>query len=77
MEDEKDKMNKVNEYPISYKSKDLKIYSSIEEAAEAEAKYISHQDPIDRIKETVQLILRVFPLNEKKPNTNKIYIDKE
>ena len=77
MENEKNKKNEVNEPAINYKSRDVKIYTSFEEAAEAEAMEVAKQDPIERIRETVQLILRVFPLSEKKVNTNKIYIDKE
>jgi len=57
--------------------KNIKIHSGFDAAAEARAIYVAQQNPVDRIKETVQLILRVFPLSEKKPNTNKIYIDKE
>ena len=32
---------------------------------------------LDRIKETVELILRVYSSEHKKPNTNRIYFDKE
>ncbi len=66
----------MNEPLALYKSREIKIYSSFEEAAEAEAIYVANQDPIERIRETVQLILKVFPLNEKIPNTDKIYIDR-
>lgn len=56
--------------------KKITIHSTPNAAAEQQANYIANQNPIDRIKETVQLILRVFPLIERKPSTNKIYIDK-
>ena len=62
---------------MSKKYGNIVIHSNIEEAAEAEALYISNQNPIDRIRETVQLILRVYSQNEKVPNTKNIYIDKE
>ena len=38
----------------------LRIFSSFEEAAEAEAADNARQAPLDRIKETVELILRVY-----------------
>lgn len=71
----KNKRNK-REMPLPFESKDINVYADQNQASEAEAVYISKQDPIERIKETVQLILRVFPLSKKKPNTNAIYIDK-
>lgn len=60
-----------------YKKNTITVYDDFSQAAEEEAKYIANQNPIDRIRETVQLILRVYSTNEKKTNTNKIYIDKE
>lgn len=57
--------------------KKINIYSNLDEAAEAQVQYVVNQNPINRIKETVQLILRVYYLSEKKQNTNKIYFDKE
>jgi hypothetical protein len=39
--------------------------------------FVINQNPVDRIRETVQLILRVYSTNEKKPRINKIYFDKE
>lgn len=61
---------------LLFESKDLKIYTDLNQAAEAEALYTLRQDPIERIRETVKLILRVYPLSEKKANSNKIFIDK-
>ena len=60
---------------MNYK-KHIKIDRSLNQAQEEQAEYIAGQNPVDRIKETVQLILRVFSASEKKPNTNRIYIDK-
>ena len=76
MEENPNKNKEVNEPGVLYKSERLSIYSSFEAAAEAEAKYVAKQDPVDRIKEVVQLILKIFPLTEKNSNSNKIYIDK-
>lgn len=62
---------------MDYQKNKITIYSNLDEAAETQAQYIVNQNPIDRIKETVQLILRVYTLSEKKQNINKIYFDKE
>jgi hypothetical protein len=59
------------------KNHTIKFYSDFNQAAEEQAKYIANQNPIDRIKETVQLILRIYSMSPKKTNTNIIYIDKE
>lgn len=58
-------------------SKKIHIHSDSDKAAEAQTEYIINQDPVERIRETVQLILRVYSTNEKKPRVNKIYFDKE
>ncbi|MES2566792.1 MAG: hypothetical protein V4565_07995 [Bacteroidota bacterium] len=62
---------------MKYPKPNISIHSSFNEAAESHEKYIVNQNPIDRIKETVQLILRIYSISPKKPNTNLIYIDKE
>lgn len=62
---------------MNYSAKKINIFSNLDEAAEAQVQYVVNQNPINRIKETVQLILRVYSLSEKKQNTNKIYFDKE
>ena len=61
---------------MSY-SKKIHIHSDINKASETQAEYVINQDPVDRIRETVQLILRVYSTKEKKPRINKIYFDKE
>jgi len=61
---------------MSY-SKKIYIHSDLDKAAEAQAEYVLNQDPVDRIRETVQLILRVYSSKEKKSRINKIYFDKE
>ena len=58
------------------KKKTIKIFSSFDEAREEEIKYVLAQKPIDRVKETVQLILRVYSKKKKIKNTNRIYFDK-
>ena len=57
--------------------KRIEIFDSISKAEEAHVKYVSEQSPLERIKETVELILRVYSTEPKKPNTNRIYFDKE
>lgn len=63
-------MSKNNKHTITF-------YSDLNHAAEEQAKYTANQNPVDRIRETVQLILRIYSSSPKKPNTNIIYIDKE
>jgi hypothetical protein len=55
----------------------ITIHSSLNQAAEEQASYVAMQSPVDRIRETVQLILRVYSSSPKKANTNQIYFDKE
>ena len=62
---------------MSYSNKKIHIHSDLDKASEAQAEYVINQNPVDRIRETVQLILRVYSTNEKKPRINKIYFDKE
>jgi len=44
---------------------------------EEQAAYTLSQNPIERIKETVQLILRIYNSHPSKQKNNRIYIDKE
>ncbi|MBL7934455.1 MAG: hypothetical protein JNM51_01450 [Bacteroidia bacterium] len=46
-------------------TKKIHIHSDLDKAAEAQAEYVINQDPVDRIRETVQLILRVYSTKEK------------
>ncbi len=59
---------------MKYPKPTITIHTNFNEAAEAQEKYIAQQNSVDRIKETVQLFLRLYP--KKKPNTNQIYFDK-
>jgi hypothetical protein len=54
--------------------KNSRIVIDTNQVHEEQAKYIAAQHPIDRIRETVQLILRVYPLS--KNHSKSIYIDK-
>ena len=69
--------NKKEESPsrVLFTSKDIKIFSDAEAASEAEMDFVLNQSPIERIRETVQLILRVYPIKEKKEGPDKIYFD--
>jgi len=61
---------------VLYQGKDFKVFSSLEAANQADYQSAASQDPIERIRETVQLILRVYPINERKKSTNRIYFNK-
>jgi phosphohistidine phosphatase SixA len=49
---------------------------TISKAQEDQATYIAQQSPARRIKETVELIIRVFGTPKKTVNNKRIYIDK-
>ena len=53
----------------------IRLHESFTQAEEEQAKYIALQKPEDRIKETVQLILRVFGLPKKTTGKQRIIID--
>ncbi len=74
MDAEKNK-KEVSQSRVLFTSKDLKIFSDAEAASAAERDFILNQSPIERIRETVQLILRVYPIKEKKDGPDKIYFD--
>ncbi len=55
--------NRLNEPEPAYSQKRsmrLRIFKSFEEAAEADAADIANQAPVERLRETVELILRVY-----------------
>ena len=56
---EPDEINKVNESAPSYNENRVRIFHSFEEAEEMEIAHVLNQKPLDRVKETVDLILRV------------------
>ena len=49
----------------------LRIYKSFEEAAQAEAQNAARQPPKERMKEAVELILRVYGVTQKQLNNRK------
>ena len=53
--------------------KRIHIYKNSHEQNEHLYLIESQKNPIDRLKETVQLIIRVYSLSPKKTNTNRIY----
>lgn len=75
----KKKKNEVNEPAVEY-GRGLKFFNSFEEQKEYEIQEVLKQSPAQRIKETVELILRVYgftreSLRKRMPD-NTIYFDK-
>lgn len=54
----------------------INIFFSNEEEQEFNYLKILNQNPIDRIKETVALILRVYPIKEKTKGNNRINFER-
>lgn len=61
-------MDAANE---SMKGMKLRIFNSWDEAARAEALNNSRQHPLERIKETVELILRVYDVTQVQLNERR------
>lgn len=55
----------------------IQVHPSLSQMEKEQAKYIAAQNPVERIKETVQLILRVYGEPKKSENSKRIFIDKE
>jgi len=51
--------------------KKIRIYTSFDEQAAAEAADVAKQPPMERIKETVELILRVYGVTREQLNNRK------
>lgn len=74
-----DEPQSVSEPTVSYQTTNkLTFYKSFEEASLAEAKFILTQSPVERLRQTVELILRVYnvtreSLKERK-SSNRIRI---
>ena len=49
----------------------LRVYQSFEEAAKAEAAVAAAKSPVDAIRETVQLILRVYGVTQEELNMRR------
>ena len=68
----------VNEPNLEYNRK-IHIFNSFEEQEMHRLKEIANENPIERVKKTVKLILRVYEMNPSKKNLESdkiIYIDK-
>ncbi|MES2703143.1 MAG: hypothetical protein V4649_10915 [Bacteroidota bacterium] len=66
--------NKINEPQSSYGAfhgKRISIFTSFEDAARAEALVAAQQSPIERLRETVELILRVYGVTREELNNRK------
>ncbi len=73
------KLNKLSEPPVAYRSNRIKTFASFEEQEKFNYEEVLKQKPLDRIRETVKLILRVYgftrkSLKERKLD-NRIYFD--
>ncbi len=53
------------------KNKRIRIYKSFDEQAEAEAATVAQQPPLERIRETVELILRAYNVTREELNSRK------
>ncbi len=65
---------KVNEPNAIYHfsgSKKLRVFHSFKEAEDAENVDAANKSPVERIKETVQLILRVYGVTQRELNMRK------
>ncbi len=78
-EDSHENNNSVNEPNAEY-NKQIHVFNSFEEAELHQLKMIIKQKPVDRVKDVVQLILRMYQVNPeiKEINSDRnIIIDKE
>jgi hypothetical protein len=76
-----EKNNKINGPSSNYKNSKIVFFSSFAEEEEYNLKKNAEQNPVERIRETVQLILRVYGYTEEtlrsRQRSNKIFIDKK
>ena len=67
---------KLKEPEVAYEPRKIRVFHSFEEQEEYEISLLHKQNPLDRIKETVELILRVYNTRReelsKKKSTNRI-----
>ncbi len=68
MGDEEENKGKINEPSVSYSGNNIRVYTSFDDAAKGELADILKQSPEDRIRETVQLILRVYGVTQEELN---------
>lgn len=71
MDCEEENKGKVNEPPVAYSGNNLSVYTSFDDAAKRELADVLKQSPEDRIRETVQLILRVYGVTQEELNKRK------
>ena len=79
MSDETTNNDSVNELNLEYNRK-IHVFHSFEEQEIHNLKITAAQNPIERVKNTVQLILRMYQMNPIKKNPKneyKIFIDRE
>jgi len=77
---EKREVNEPVAGAFSLKGKEVRFFHSFEEQAAAEAEDAANRTPIERIRDTVQLILRAYGVTQEELNmrtrSNKIKITK-
>ena len=68
----------LNEPEVGYRKTNLRIYHSFEEAEAGEIEESAKRDPVERIRDTVKLILRVYGYTQEElyaqKTSNKITI---
>ncbi len=78
MSTDNDNENELNEPSASYNTRSIRIFHSFDDARDQELEAIINQSPIERIRETVALILRVYGVTQeelnKRPRNNHITI---
>ena len=68
MDGEEENKGKLNEPSVTYTGKTIRVYDSFDAAAKGELADVLKQSPEDRIRETVQLILRVYGVTQEELN---------
>jgi hypothetical protein len=69
--------NSPEQQNFEYKSQ-IRVFHSFEEAEDYNSAAAAKQDPIERVRNVVKLILRMHQADQSKsqPKSNKIFIDK-
>lgn len=68
MDGEEENKGKVNEPSVAYSGNNIRVYTSFDAAAKGELADVLKQSPSERIRETVQLILRVYGVTQEELN---------
>lgn len=53
-------VEQINPATVASSPRRIKIYTSLEEAKQDEINYIINQSPVERLRQTVELIFRVY-----------------